>query len=129
MQEFITVCQALTRIGTALAGLSACRAYRCMHLGAPKHEVGARRTDLGAILQGAHMGDLGIFAAYLNVLVGRLDTDVVALGALLDAVLHVPGMLMVHGWFSPGRVRTPTLSATNDRAIHVPICRGGDDTP
>ncbi|MGI8482639.1 MAG: hypothetical protein ACR2OU_00055 [Thermomicrobiales bacterium] len=69
-----------------------------MELGTAQHEIGARRTGIGAIEQQMDMVRPGVLPAHLQAMHGCLNTDIVAVGAVGDAFSHLVAdlVLMLH---------------------------------
>lgn len=87
--HMLVVAQALTTRGAVLASLGADAAGAAMEVRTAQHKVGAGLTDLGTIEQQADMRCLGMFAAHLQAVGDRLDTDAMAVRTFLNTASHL----------------------------------------
>ncbi|MHB1077918.1 MAG: hypothetical protein ACYC67_00860 [Prosthecobacter sp.] len=64
-------------------------------MGVPQHEVMRCVANLGTILQQADVMSIGMFATFLQAVMDRVKTDIVALFACMDAIMHFRGLMFV----------------------------------
>jgi hypothetical protein len=79
----------LARLGAALTGIGADAADRGMQLRASKHEVARRVAGLSAVEQRRDVLGRSMLAAASETVHQRLDADIVAVRAVLDAFAHL----------------------------------------
>src|SRR5918996_2705414 len=79
----------LARLGAALARIGADAAHRGVQLGASEHEVARCVAGLGAVEQSRDVLGSGMRAAPSETVHQRLDADVVAVRAVVDALAHL----------------------------------------
>jgi hypothetical protein len=97
----ITVRDPLAVLGALDADFRAHPARPAVHGRTPEHKVGARGADLRAVEQHRDVAGVGVLAAHLEAVLGRLKANGVAAEAILDASLHLgfhgatPGSLLV----------------------------------
>ena len=85
----VAIGQPLTFLGAARARLGADAAGAAVQLRAAQHEVRRGGAHLGAVQQHMLMMGAGVFAPHAQAVQGSLRADVVALGAIGDALTHL----------------------------------------
>jgi hypothetical protein len=74
--------------GTLFAGSSANTARRWMQCRSVQHEIGAEATEFGAVHHRANVFCFGVCAATVQAVLNGLQANVMAIGAVVDAIVH-----------------------------------------
>jgi hypothetical protein len=91
LHHLIALAQALASLRARAADVCADAAGELVTVRTSKHEIGAGPTDVGTVEQQPDVSRIGVFATQLEAVAHGGKTDVVALGTLLDTLLHLSG--------------------------------------
>jgi hypothetical protein len=85
----------LAGVATTPADFRAGAADVAMQIRSTEHEVFAHMANLHAVRQQADVVRVGVWPTFVQAVMGRLQTDVVAIGTLFDALTHLGGDVLM----------------------------------